>query len=267
MALTTARRSRDILKGLPAEALKVLEGYRSAKLKASADWSIGPSAKRELIATLDAGAQAQLAEIEMAHRDAAEIFQAAVGAARGKPSPMGVPEQMAWERLRLGLDAARRRDSRAPLAQLAVTRLERAQKEGDEAMLRAARTMLGDFLGEPLARDTRRWLDIAAGDDETREAVALDEEGRAGIGHVKGAIGWAKGEIEGRFGANVMPTWDGKATMFDPPPDYAAAGRAAGADAAAVLAAAGYRPTAAGGIARTGGSGPAPAAASKGGTE
>ncbi len=251
MSLTTAQRSKDILRGLPKEARDILFGYRDAKLKASRRWDISLSEKRQLIEVLTTAAKAQITELETAHRDASEIFTAEVGRARGKPSAMGPDEQMAWERLRSHLDAARRTDASSPPIMVAMKRLEKAQKDGDVAMLRAGRTMLADHLGEPLARDHARWLDIASGDAEMGAAVALDEEGRHGIGHVKGAIGWARGEIEGRFSANVMQTWDGKATLFDGEPDYAAADRAATADAGQYLRASGVT----GPVVRTGGTG------------
>lgn len=260
MSLDTAKRSKDLMKGLTREASKLLDSYRSAKLKAHSEWN--PSTRRELLATIDAAARAQVTELQMAHQAAAEVFQADVDRARGKPSKMGTDEAAGWERLKSHLDAARARGSATPDAQIAMLRLERAAKEGDVAMIRAARTMLPDHLGESLARDHRRWLDIQAGDAETVEAVTLDEEGRKGIPWTRQAIDWVASEIAGQVdNVTMLPEWTGSTIDLDRAPDYAAAQRAATADAAETLAAAGYRPTAQGGIANTGGSGPAPAPA------
>ncbi|MEK6720533.1 MAG: hypothetical protein AABZ33_07650 [Chloroflexota bacterium] len=260
MPLDTAKRSRDLMKQLGREAAKLLDGYRAARLKVSAEWN--PSTRRELLATIAAAARAQVTELQMTHRQAAETFQAEIDRARGKPSAMGTNETAGWERLRSHLEAAAARGSTTPAAQTAMLRLERAAKEGDVAMIRAGRTMLPDFLGEPLARDYRRWLDIQGGDAETVEAVTLDEEGRKGVPWTRQAIDWVAGEVEGKVdNVTLLPEWSGTTVALADAPDYAAVQRAATANAAETLAAAGYRPTAQGGIANTGGSGPAPAPA------
>ncbi len=260
MALDTAQRSKVLMKRLGREAAQLLDAYREAKLKASGEWN--PGARRELLATLDTAYTAQITEIQMAHKAAAEAFTAEIGAIRGAPGKLGTDETLGWERLRSHLERAAARGSTMPDVQTAMRRLEKAQASGDFAMIRAARAMLPDYLGAPLARDHRNWLDIQAGSDETRAAVALDEEGRRGIPLTRQAVNWVAAEIGGQVeNVSVLPGWDGSVTHGDLAPDYAGAQRAATADAAETLAAAGYRPTSRGTIAKTGGSGPASAPA------
>ncbi len=85
----------------------------------------------------------------------------------------------------------------------------------------------------------------------------FDHQRREGMAQVMEAL---VRELEGKVDSvTLLPEWEGTTVTIDSAPDYAAAERAATANAAQTLAAAGYRPSGHGGIAKTGGSGPAPA--------
>jgi len=259
-AIDDARAARQRLVELPSRAHRALQEYRSLKLDLHGRWDFHGQKKREAELQLHGQAEGVKSRLQGEHREAAVAFRAAVHAARRAPLPMGPAEQLAWERLRTRLDGVRAQGRDASVAQAAQARLEEAQAAGDGAMLRVAREMLPDYLAadptEVVPTELVDWLDLQSGNPAIMEAVALDHQGRRGIDWVEGAVNSVAFELDGRGEAGILSTWDGSTIPTDSPPDYGAAERAAVGDAAHVLAAAGYRPMADGGVARTGGRGP-----------
>jgi len=162
---------------------------------------------------------------------------------RRDPGQLGVPEQMAWQRLEPLVKAAVASPA-AAWPQIEV-RLLAAIADGDTALLTAARAMLPDALaagGQPLAPVTFAWLDTNAGDDSVKEAVLLDAELERGMYHLRSALAAAEAElVDARpIVAPALPTFDaGVIEVLDGLNADAAVVRAADAAREAMASAAG----------------------------
>jgi hypothetical protein len=257
MSIADAKAAKQRLVELPSRAHRALQEYRSLRLDLAGRWDFHGERKREVEQQLRGQAEAVKSRLQGEYREAAEAFRAAVHSARRAALPMGPAEQLAWEALRTRLDSTRATQGRdASLVAVAQARLREAQLAGDQPMLRVARQMLPDYLAadptEGMPPELVDWLDLVAGDASIREAVALDGQGKRGIDWIEAGLNAVAFELDGRDEAVALPNWDGSVIEVDPPPDYGAAERAAVGDAAHVLAAAGYRPVAGGGVAPDG---------------
>jgi hypothetical protein len=246
MLTDKARSARQTLKALPDRAAAVLRRWRQTRLAFEERWDVQGTEKRDVIERGRTAFLLELSAIMQEFMEADATYRAELRRARYAHPTFGVEEQMAWERLRGFLDAL---PPNQPRSLAAEQRLKRAQAEGDDAMLRVARRQMPDYLeanGETLPAYIRDWMDIAGGSTSVASAVTAEAEYAKAGQWVRSAIEFARAELrdDERVAVNI-PTWEGKVIDLDAADtDYAAARRRGTAEAARILAAAGYRPVA-----------------------
>lgn len=231
--LATARAHRHELVKLPQRAADLLAGYRKERLALEARQDVFGPKRREAREALREAHRADLAALRKDMQRAGDGLHDELRKARGDIGPLGLDEALGWERLRSSI-AGKSRDE---AQEAAIARLRRALTEGDTAMLRAGGRMLADHLtglGDELLPHHRDWLAVAAGDEMTAAAVALEQESRTGIAWTTTALGFVEQEVErdSNLPAMLLPTYErGELLETGDPPNYAAAAAKAEAEA------------------------------------